>query len=95
NKRIPASNTCCGCAAWPWPTNDVACQNDNPAFEMFYFPKIEFLKMACPTAYTYQYDDETSTFHCLSKFDQSKGQGNALSYTITFCPGGLEGGVGD
>ncbi|KAH7430285.1 hypothetical protein KP509_09G091900 [Ceratopteris richardii] len=33
-------------------------------------------KSACPTAYSYAYDDPTSTFTCIS----------ASSYTITFCP---------
>jgi hypothetical protein len=89
-----ATGTCCGCANWPYPTNDKDCQNDNPGFEMYYFQKIEFLKQACPTAYTYQYDDETSTFHCMSKFNQQNNQANAVSYTITFCPDGAEGGVG-
>ncbi|KAM0942378.1 putative Thaumatin family [Dioscorea sansibarensis] len=37
----------------------------------------EFFKQACPRAYSYAYDDATSTFTCRS----------ADSYVITFCPG--------
>ncbi|XP_039135370.1 thaumatin-like protein 1 [Dioscorea cayenensis subsp. rotundata] len=37
----------------------------------------EFFKRACPRAYSYAYDDATSTFTCSS----------ADSYVITFCPG--------
>ncbi|XVE87439.1 hypothetical protein DITRI_Ditri18aG0117500 [Diplodiscus trichospermus] len=35
----------------------------------------EFFKTACPTAYSYAYDDGTSTFTC-----------GAADYVITFCP---------
>ncbi|XP_068646838.1 thaumatin-like protein 1b [Aristolochia californica] len=35
----------------------------------------EFFKHACPRAYSYAYDDSTSTFTCAS-----------ADYTITFCP---------
>ncbi|MCO5591884.1 hypothetical protein L7F22_045877 [Adiantum nelumboides] len=36
----------------------------------------QLFKRACPTAYSYAFDDPTSTFTCLA----------AASYTITFCP---------
>jgi hypothetical protein len=36
----------------------------------------EFFKTACPTAYSYPYDDPTSTFTC-------KGQND---YVVIFCP---------
>lgn len=36
----------------------------------------EIFKKACPRAYSYAYDDKSSTFTCLEKPD----------YTITFCP---------
>uniref|UniRef100_A0A803KWF1 Uncharacterized protein n=2 Tax=Chenopodium quinoa TaxID=63459 RepID=A0A803KWF1_CHEQI len=35
----------------------------------------EFFKAACPSAYSYAYDDATSTFTC-----------NGADYVITFCP---------
>ncbi|XP_040376534.1 pathogenesis-related thaumatin-like protein 3.5 [Oryza brachyantha] len=37
----------------------------------------QFFKSACPRAYSYAYDDATSTFTCA---------GTATTYTITFCP---------
>jgi hypothetical protein len=37
----------------------------------------QFFKNACPRAYSYAYDDATSTFTC---------GGGGTSYTITFCP---------
>ncbi|MCO5573804.1 hypothetical protein L7F22_027579 [Adiantum nelumboides] len=36
----------------------------------------QLFKSACPTAYSYAYDDPSSTFTC----------GGAAGYTITFCP---------
>ncbi|OEL32300.1 Thaumatin-like protein 1a [Dichanthelium oligosanthes] len=38
----------------------------------------EFFKSACPRAYSYAYDDATSTFTCAA---------GSTDYTITFCPG--------
>nr|AGT16021.1 hypothetical protein SHCRBa_050_A17_F_50 [Saccharum hybrid cultivar R570] len=38
----------------------------------------EFFKNACPRAYSYAYDDATSTFTCA---------GGDTAYTVTFCPG--------
>ncbi|KAL6851873.1 hypothetical protein ACP4OV_020058 [Aristida adscensionis] len=38
----------------------------------------QFFKSACPRAYSYAYDDATSTFTCTS---------GDTSYAITFCPG--------
>lgn len=39
-------------------------------------PYSQIFKNACPRAYSYAYDDKTSTFTCAS----------AAAYTITFCP---------
>jgi len=41
------------------------------------------LKDACPTAYTYPYDDMSSTFTCSNA--NEKGT-NLVNYVITFCP---------
>ena len=47
---------------------------------------IEWLKNACPTAYSYQFDDATSSFQC-----NKEGATELLtSYQITFCPGGVD-----
>ncbi|XP_039843357.1 thaumatin-like protein 1b isoform X2 [Panicum virgatum] len=39
----------------------------------------QFFKKSCPRAYSYAYDDATSTFTC-------GGGGGGVSYSITFCP---------
>lgn len=46
-----------------------ACQANPP-------PDAHIFKQACPQAYSYAYDDATSTFTC----------NNQTSYTVTFCP---------
>lgn len=47
---------------------------------------LAWLKIACPTAYTYPYDDPTSSFQC----NQDRGTSLITSYQVTFCPGGLD-----
>jgi hypothetical protein len=47
----------------------TACQANPP-------PDAHIFKTACPQAYSYAYDDASSTFTCA----------NQTSYTITFCP---------
>ncbi len=42
-------------------------------------PWLVNLKKACPTAYTYPYDDVTSNFHC-----QEQGAVNMLGYRIAY-----------
>ncbi|MFN7096879.1 MAG: thaumatin family protein, partial [Gammaproteobacteria bacterium] len=60
---------------------------------------IAWLKAAVPSAYTYPYDDPSSTFtcpNCTTGAGQPAGTGctvpstefNTSDYTITFCPGG-------
>jgi hypothetical protein len=43
----------------------------------------QFFKNACPRAYSYAYDDSTSTFTCAA----------GTNYAITFCPGTTSGKV--
>ena len=40
------------------------------------------MKKACPTAYTYPFDDMSSTFTCANYVDGV----NQVDYEITFCP---------
>jgi len=74
-----ASSTCCGCPAW---SPGGACQSSNPAWTSPSLPGkyAQVLKDACPTAYSFPYDDLTSTFTCQGTSDANPG------YTITFCP---------
>lgn len=86
-----AAATCCGCgtsasADGLWPTvlspdfggSDNGCYNNNPTWVSISQPWLVFLKQACPTAYTYPYDDATSTFTC------SGTSSLAPDYNITF-----------
>ena len=83
------SNTVCGCPDWEAedinapPTED--CKGHNPEWHTAALPWVKWIKKACPTAYTFQFDDKTSSFQC-----KSKGEVNSQGYTITFCPGGQE-----
>ena len=73
-----ASDTCCGCPSW---SPSGKCQSSNPAWTGGLPGKYaQVFKDMCPTAYSFPYDDPTSTFTC-----QGASGGNT-SYTITFCP---------
>jgi len=61
------SNQTCITSQWPNPYN-------------LYPPLV---KNACPTGYSFAYDDATSTFYCNSK----PGSPILTGYVITFCPG--------
>lgn len=92
--------TCCGCVNWNEPSSPVitavskACNGINSDWtntqnsSVTVFNAIKWLKQACPTAYSYQFDDESSSFTCTKN---SAGQSMLTSYEITFCPGGLSG----
>jgi Thaumatin family len=93
-----ATATCCGCPKWiingttlPSP---LKCgphnTTTNPAWNSISEPWARFLKAACPTAYSFAYDDSTSTFVCQTAGTSSTTP-NALNYTITYCPGGRTG----
>lgn len=91
-----ASNKCCGCVNWdkigipvPKAPYTEQCKNTNPTWNTYVQPTLAWLKRACPTAYTYPYDDMSSTFTCR----REENGINNVNYTITFCPGGLTGGV--
>ena len=81
-----ATSTCCGCAVWPGYPVTSTCQSQNPDWNSTVLPWVTFAKSACPTAYSYQYDDPSSTFVC-----RSEGDLNGTDYVITFCPGGRRG----
>lgn len=85
-----AASNCCGCINWntigipvpPGPTTEQ-CRNTNPTWNNSVQPTLSWLKRACPTVYTYPYDDMSSTFTC-----RTSGTINQVNYTITFCPSG-------
>lgn len=73
------TNQCCGCPSWS-PAGSCKAHNakwESPALpETFAKP----FKTACPTAYSFPYDDPTSTYTCQAATAQGVG------YQITFCP---------
>lgn len=84
-----AASDCCGCVNWD--TQGIAvppapytrqCVNTNPNWMNQILPTLKWLKEACPSAYTYPYDDMSSTYTCAA---MNNGI-NTASYTITFCP---------
>jgi len=50
-------------------------------------PRVKWIKQGCPTCYSFQYDDPSSTFEAYAPASSSNAA-NAESYTVTFCPGG-------
>ena len=58
------------------------CVNKNPYWTDNIQPTLKWLKQACPSAYTYPYDDMSSTFTCQNIINGV----NSVNYKITFCP---------
>jgi hypothetical protein len=91
-----ANSTCCGCPDWviDGTTLPLApgfqCYGTNSQWTDLAEPWAAFIKEACPTAYSFPFDDATSTFTCNTP-DVSDSQPNTMDYTITFCPDGLDG----
>lgn len=86
NSSASPTTGCCGCATDPsnpladlWPTPTGSCANNNTTWASDVQPWLANLKQACPSAYSYPYDDFTSTFQC-----QATGSTNLLGYTVSF-----------
>ncbi|CDW89125.1 UNKNOWN [Stylonychia lemnae] len=84
-----ASDSCCGCVNWDEEGVDVPsypytekCVNKNSAWNDRMKNTLKWMKKACPTAYTYPYDDISSTFTC----QHMNGSVNIVDYQVTFCP---------
>jgi len=80
----PAIASCCGCANWDTlgiyiPPSTNPCVSQNPLWVQYIQPNLLPFKMAAPTAYTFPYDDASSTFQC-------QNEGFDVDYTINFCP---------
>jgi hypothetical protein len=78
----------CGCPTleannlWPLPGPTVTnnCTGTNADWTQYIQPWLVGLKAACPTAYTFPYDDVTSTFTCRAAAGFA---GGAPGYTVT------------
>ena len=84
-----AAPDCCGCADWHrvLGTGAVAsttanCVSSNPVWTDRVLPQLVWLKAGAPSAYTYPYDDMSSTFICSVK----DGHLNHVDYEVTLCP---------
>ena len=62
---------------YPNPANPV--QTANPNWLSHVLPTITWLKQACPTCYTYPFDDMSSTFTCADSSSNA-----SLNYGVTF-----------
>lgn len=93
----------CGCTNWDGVATPTAqCQGTgvgsygpttpnigfNSAWIDHVLPRIAWLKKGCPTCYSYQFDDVSSSFSGFSAAS-STNAANGTNYTITFCPGGI------
>lgn len=89
---LPQSNAC-GCYDWNQagsvaPTaQSEQCQMTNSQWISTVFPRISWLKEACPTAYSYQFDDKSVSFTC-------NVANQKTAYQITYCPEGKTGAPG-
>jgi hypothetical protein len=71
----------CGGTNWAGITTpSVAYKTEGTAWVPYVLPTITWLKNACPTCYTYPFDDMSSTFTC--EKDVVKDGSNNLNYTI-------------
>lgn len=76
-----AGANCCGCPSWANTAAPGSCQNTNPSWTGQVEPLITSFNTACPTSYSFPFDDAIKLFSCQAKDDQTH-----LNYTITFCP---------
>ena len=88
---------CCGCPEWKVGgvkiplASGFSCKGTNTQWSTIAEPWVNVNKQACPTAYSFPFDDATSTFTCSSELDPTEEKPNAVNYTITFCPDGKSG----
>ncbi|MHB1947710.1 MAG: thaumatin family protein [Gammaproteobacteria bacterium] len=86
---LPESNAC-GCYNWDQagsvaPTaQSEPCVMTNSQWINTVFPRISWIKEACPTAYSYQFDDKSVSFTC-------NVANQKTAYQITYCPAGKTG----
>jgi hypothetical protein len=73
------ANTC-GCQNWEGMPTESQCKHSNIEWEDIVLPWATFIKNICPVAYSYAYDDMTSTFTC----------GGNVNYVVEMCPSGVE-----
>jgi hypothetical protein len=71
--------SCCGCPSWAPPGS---CDGgNNPSWVTNAQPYASIFNSACPTAYSFPYDDAIKLFSCLGNSAQQN-----VGYKIVFCP---------
>lgn len=96
NSGYAFTQNVCGCYNWNQSgsvaptTQESICTGSNSQWITTVFPRIYWLKQACPTAYSYQYDDKSVSFTC----NVTNPTPQKTSYQITFCPAGKSGRPG-
>lgn len=81
--QLPALTVTCGGTGHPPKANSLwTAPSTEPATQPSVLPTLAWMKQACPTYYTYPYDDASSDFAC------NNGNPNSIGYTIVFCAGG-------
>ena len=94
--------TCCGCptnsssleAPWSDTVATLSCSETNTVWTGQIQPWLVYLKTGCPTAYSFAFDDATSTFQCQSAGTQlppsptagatPTGVPNTMNYAVSF-----------
>jgi len=105
-KGTVSSSNCCGCSNWQSTTGFSGQIPTDPSFVAQcgtgnttapnsnwvnnVLGNLIWLKNACPSVYTYPYDDKTNGFACPYQYE---GGQSAVNYTVTFCPGQEQGGI--
>ncbi|MEA1917334.1 MAG: hypothetical protein U9N42_07365 [Campylobacterota bacterium] len=100
-----AADNCCGCANWNTESSpdsslqnafntDVqvdACNSYSTIWTQNVLKPVSFIKNMSWSAYSYQFDDKSSTFQCNTKNeveDLNKTAYNETNYKVSFCPAG-------
>lgn len=81
----PAAQTCGGTNWVGIATPESAFLSSNATWQQEILPRITWIKQACPTCYSYQYDDNSSSFTCQTAASGTN-PANGVNYTVTFCP---------
>ena len=89
----PNITNACGCHDWnnasttpvsAQTAQAAQCKSFNTLWDQQVYPRILWLKEACPTAYSYQFDDMSSQFAC-------NVANQKTAYQVTYCPGNKSG----
>lgn len=81
----PDAKTCGGTNWVGIATPESAFQSSNATWQQEILPRITWIKQTCPTCYSYQYDDNSSSFTCQTPATSSN-PANGANYIVTFCP---------